>query len=1017
MNLKVLIAVRVCTSIMLAQLPESWPAGGNTPTDIRNDYPVWHESDNRAHQPHGSPGQSYSTTDQPNRSSLHRSNNQLADSKEPEWVREYGSGMAPSDDAVADMKSDSQGNAIVTGSRSVYAGGTEWYTIKYDPDGNVLWGKALAGDIYGGHAPGALAVDEGNNIYITGGTVNTRGDGEFTTVKYDSDGNELWRVNYNPSTYSSDKAQVIALDDAGNIFVAGGISVSSYASIFSAVKYNNLGEQIWAATSTAQLNDSNQKMYAMAIATDLNGTIVITGGSENAEYHQSEATWATAKFDSSGQELWFAEHGDDPNLKTIVQSMAVDGSGYVYITGAGECNSILTICYTPDGAVSWSSDETIYTHTHCLSGHPAEGYSIGIDANGDIVVIGGGLVQDQYFFGIVLLKYTPEGSLQWMKQYADDESITWLKIIGMLLEQDGSIYATAHVQTDSGFSFMVMKFSPAGQHLWSDYQYVPSGNENQSISIDSDDLGNIFIATSNGSVYNAPYRNYAILKYSPEGDRLWDANYDGESISRDTPRSITSDNDGNVIVGATSLEKEGRSDWLILKYSPAGDLLWSRRYHMYEGLNYIVALVTDQYGNIYATGATGEPDEQWVDIDIVLIKYDGNGNLEWERQFDGWGGGRSEDYPKDIQMDHNGNVIILCRAFDSQREIGVLLLKYDPDGNLLWDTWYNYPDIYEYSAGMKVLPDGEVYVAGTASTSQVDFLWTVKYSNNGNQLWESRHEIPIDSWMTASGMGVTNQGDVYLQFKSMDNLAYRDILIKYDSKGRKKYEKVISDKPVYGQLIVDNSGNFIVPDIINNWSTQIVSKYSPGGIMAWSDTLAGVEHPDFPRLGIDGLNNVYLAGVTIQQTRQIYLAKYNSKGELQWINQHDDAIAYQIDAMRVDAKGNVYITSRSLGGEITILKYAAADDLPDVLPGRMSYAYPNPFNSRVGIVYDVAKQGKVGLKVFNLLGQEIANLVDWHQTLGTYRVYWSPTSQPSGIYFYQLQVGKKIESKKMVYLK
>ncbi len=75
--------------------------------------------------------------------------------------------------------------------------------------------------------------------------------------------------------------------------------------------------------------------------------------------------------------------------------------------------------------------------------------------------------------------------------------------------------------------------------------------------------------------------------------------------------------------------------------------------------------------------------------------------------------------------------------------------------------------------------------------------------------------------------------------------------------------------------------------------------------------------------------------------------------------------------------------------------------------------YPNPFNPATVIGFSVASQGRVTVTVFDVLGREIAELVnDWMQT-GAYSVQWNAQSVPSGVYFYQLRAGAVVHTKKM----
>ena len=79
--------------------------------------------------------------------------------------------------------------------------------------------------------------------------------------------------------------------------------------------------------------------------------------------------------------------------------------------------------------------------------------------------------------------------------------------------------------------------------------------------------------------------------------------------------------------------------------------------------------------------------------------------------------------------------------------------------------------------------------------------------------------------------------------------------------------------------------------------------------------------------------------------------------------------------------------------------------------------YPNPFNPTTNLEFQIAGRSFVSLKIFDMLGRKVATLVDEQCGPGSYRVSWDASRFPSGIYFYRLEAGGFIETKKMVLLK
>ena len=85
-------------------------------------------------------------------------------------------------------------------------------------------------------------------------------------------------------------------------------------------------------------------------------------------------------------------------------------------------------------------------------------------------------------------------------------------------------------------------------------------------------------------------------------------------------------------------------------------------------------------------------------------------------------------------------------------------------------------------------------------------------------------------------------------------------------------------------------------------------------------------------------------------------------------------------------------------------------------------SYPNPFNPKTVIQYELTQPGSVELTVFNISGQKVATLVKESQTIGMYKSYWfgkndSGLNMPSGIYFYSLKMNGEFRTRKMILMR
>jgi agmatine/peptidylarginine deiminase len=84
---------------------------------------------------------------------------------------------------------------------------------------------------------------------------------------------------------------------------------------------------------------------------------------------------------------------------------------------------------------------------------------------------------------------------------------------------------------------------------------------------------------------------------------------------------------------------------------------------------------------------------------------------------------------------------------------------------------------------------------------------------------------------------------------------------------------------------------------------------------------------------------------------------------------------------------------------------------------KMHQNYPNPFNPITTIKYSIPKEDQVGLEILNVLGEKVELLVNETKPAGLYEATWDASNMSSGIYFYRLQAGDFIETKKMVLMK
>ena len=147
-----------------------------------------------------------------------------------DWFRVYEAHL-PSYDVATDMAVDDGGNIYVTGYTTNLPNGLDIHTIKYDSDGNQIWSQYFDGEGHGDDMAFQIAVDDSGNVYVCGTSSGLNTD--FIILKYDSYGDELWTMRYGLSLYD------VVVDTHGFINVIGHLSDR-----LKILKYNNHGQQI-----------------------------------------------------------------------------------------------------------------------------------------------------------------------------------------------------------------------------------------------------------------------------------------------------------------------------------------------------------------------------------------------------------------------------------------------------------------------------------------------------------------------------------------------------------------------------------------------------------------------------------------------------------------------------------------------------------------------------------------------------------------------------------------------------
>lgn len=411
-----------------------------------------------------------------------------------EWAKRYSSQGAANDYAKA-VTFDAAGNVYVTGSSS-----GNYMTIKYSPSGDTLWKKTYNGPANDDDTPNAIYVDGSGNVYVTGSSFGNSSETDFATIKYDANGSQLWVQRYNGTNNDNDAAISVLVDAAGNVYSGGWSSSSGGSTDFVIVKYSASGQQLWAKSYNGPAN-GNEFLNAMIM--DAAGNIYAAGKSRGA----ANDDYAVVKYSPAGTLLWSARYEGSGVDEAV--GLAVDQQGSVIVTG----------------------------------------YSTTAATGKDYTTV----------------KYNNAGIQQWIKKY-NRTGTTQDEAVGVVCDNSGNIYVTGFCagSNTASLDYITVKYNSNGEEQWVKVFSGLAGANDKASSIDIDLSGNIYVTGS--SVTSGSDFDYATIKYSPAGNVLWSVLYESSLSGNDDALMVKTDNNGNVYVTGTSTGLSG-VDFLTVKYS------------------------------------------------------------------------------------------------------------------------------------------------------------------------------------------------------------------------------------------------------------------------------------------------------------------------------------------------------------------------------------------------------------------------------------------------------------------
>ncbi len=773
-------------------------------------------------------------------------------------------------------------------------------------------------------------------------------------------------------------------------------------------------------------------------------------------YAQMDANYEWAKAMGG----WEADEG---------RSVAVDGSGNVYVTGyftgtadfnpggsggsftASGNKDIFLIKYAPDSTFLWGKK---------LGGTSAdEGRGVAVDGSGNVYVTG--------LFGSATAEFNPGGS-------------------GGSLTRAGT----------SGNDAFLAKYAPDGTFLWAKGMGGTSSEEGRGIAADAS--GNVYVTGTfsgtadfnpggSGGSRVAANTDVFLVKYNTSGVFQWVRGLGGSSVEEGN--SVAVDGSGNVYIAGHfnsttanfnpggsggSLTRIGGYDVFIAKYASDSTMLWAKNMGS-SSADYCYGVASDVSGNVYVTGyfasasfdPGGGPLTRVGTYEIYLAAYTSDGTFRWARSI---GGSGTNEYhiAYGVATDASGNVYI-TGTFSATADLNrggsdgtitstggnpdsynIFVAKYAADNTFLWVKRAEIPHnwAFDESRYLAVDPTGKVYVTGyiqggadfnpggiggarTSAGGKDVFLLKL---SQGCEVFTSFVESECDSFVF-NGVTYTTTGvyrDTFTTAASCDSIVTLDLTITGYSSNNPVISGHYCDSVTFNGVTYDSTGVY-VQNYTNTSGCDssvtydlTIGKNSPAGSLsitacgnfAFNDTVytaSGIHFVTF--VNADNCDSSIVLNLTINSTPVATITENEgvltagSADSYQWLDCADNSVIS-------GATGQSH-TPTEAGSYAVIITDNGCSDTSDCVQagtgvselgiGNKVQLYPNPAGSFVTI-QAARSLSNATIRLVNMVGQPVALYTGQHGASCTLDM----NRYAPGVYFVEISEGVRKIRMKMV---
>ena len=545
--------------------------------------------------------------------------------------------------------------------------------------------------------------------------------------------------------------------------------------------------------------------------------------------------------------------------------------------------------------------------------------------------------------------------------------------IGHSVQQtsDGGFIITGYTRSygaTSGRNVWLIKTDSFGSEQWNNTFGGNDDDEGQSVKQTSD--GGYIIAGHTKS-FGAGLNDVYLIKTDSLGNQLWTRTFGGSNDDEGYSVLQTADN-GYLVAGATSSSGAGGRDVILVKTDSDGNLDWQKTL---GGLSsdgaWDINYASD--GGYILTGWTFSHGPGFLG-NAWLVKIDSLGNEQWNNAF----GGTDVDRGYSVQQTYDGGYILT--GYTSSFGAGLydmLLVKTDSSGNMEWMKTFGGTG-RDYGNSVQQTIDGGYIIAGYTLSFGAggDDVWVVKTDIDGNEQWNKTYGGSSSD--IAYSVKETSDGGYIITGHTLSfGAGVHDVwLIRLDT-------VIPVELASFTASVSDNNVNL-------KWSTA-----SEVNNRRFEVQKSEVKAPKSNDAEWESIGFVDGKGTTTESTTYSFADNNLTPGSYQ----------YRIKQIDFDGTFKYYNLSETIG-----------IGLPNTFV--LAQNYPNPFNPSTVISFQLPVAGSVSLKVYDILGNEVATLVNEVKPAGYHSVEFNAIGLASGIYFYKLQTGQSfVQTKKFILIK